>query len=297
MSLELFEEPQEENCEVEEQPDGYGEDSESESSVDESLNDMLAALKKRRMTSVSGGSSCFAKKKKKMLASPRGSGTNDRCLIGQGTTFVMPKGRPSSHSPPNNESTPSPLANVKATRSRSAPGRTSQTTPRRDSSLLGQRVLPNTPDLSRQQVLARTKAKNYLGDENRPPSIPHPPCSSSSNSAPSLPLPPTFLDQDGHLEDTGVISDNSKSSDEDYRGNSTSNDSSVTQALKNMTTVLNTLVKRVEDNASEIHALKTSIQTVNTLVPSSSSESSAKSCKRKIPSVVRVRLQFYVHKV
>ena len=59
----------------------------------------------------------------------------------------------------------------------------------------------------------------------------------------------------------------------------------VSQALKDMTSVLNKLVKQVESNSNEIHALKSTLQSCNT--PSSSSESSG-SRKRKIPAVVRV---------
>lgn len=67
--------------------------------------------------------------------------------------------------------------------------------------------------------------------------------------------------------------------------------SGLSQALKDMTSVLNKLVKRVESNSSEIHALKNTLQNGNT--PSSSSESSCGSKKPKIPAIVRVCIVIY----
>ena len=60
----------------------------------------------------------------------------------------------------------------------------------------------------------------------------------------------------------------------------------LSQALKDMTSVLNKLVKRVENNSNEIYALKNTLKSAST--PSSSSESSSGSRKRKIPAVVQV---------
>ena len=65
----------------------------------------------------------------------------------------------------------------------------------------------------------------------------------------------------------------------------------LSQALKDMTSVLNKLVKRVENNSNEIHALKNTLKSAST--PSSSSESSSGSRKRKIPAVVRVCENIY----
>ena len=71
--------------------------------------------------------------------------------------------------------------------------------------------------------------------------------------------------------------------------------SKLSQALKDMTNVLNVLVKRVENNSNEIHALKTTLQNSNT--PSSSSESSSGSRKQKVPAVVRVCDYVHAHDI
>ena len=60
----------------------------------------------------------------------------------------------------------------------------------------------------------------------------------------------------------------------------------LSKVLKDMTSVLNKLVKRVENNSNEIHALKSTLKSSST--PSSSNESSSGSGKRKIPAIVRV---------
>ena len=282
MSLDLFEQAEsdrEDDCELEnEQPDN-GDDSENESSGDESLNDMFVSLKRRKM-SASLSSSCFTKKNNVL---PAPLTTSEKRLVGKGTTFVRPKERLGSRSPAtgNHKSTPSPLANVKAARSHSAPGRNSRATPRRDSSLFGHRILSSSHDSSRQKNLVRTNPMAKR-DENQPPANASPPHANSSSigaDASSLPTPPASLD------DSEGSGDNIDNSDENVHDRLPSDDASVSQALKDMTTVLNTLVKRVEDNASEIHALKTSLQSP---VPSSSSESSSKSSKRKVPSIIRV---------
>ena len=280
MSLDLFEQAEsdrEDDCELEDrQPDNGNDDSENESSGDESLNDMFVSLKRRKM-SASRSSSCFTKKNKVL---PAPLTTSEKRSVGKGTTFVRPKERLGSRSPAtgNHKSTPSPLANVKAARSHSAPGRNSRATPRRDSSLLGHRILSSSHDSSRQKDLVRTNPMAKR-DENQPPANPSPPHANSSSIGVDASTPPASLDDS---EGTG---DNIDNSNEYVHDRLPSDDASVSQALKDMTTVLNTLVKRVEDNASEIHALKTSLQSP---VPSSSSESSSKSSKRKVPSIIRV---------
>ena len=63
-------------------------------------------------------------------------------------------------------------------------------------------------------------------------------------------------------------------------------ESEISQALKYMTSVLNQLVKRVENNSNEIHALKCTLKSGST--PSSSSELSSGSRECKIPAIVWV---------
>ncbi len=102
-----------------------------------------------------------------------------------------------------------------------------------------------------------------------------------------------------HNEETippRTIEDDSSesSSEEDYEGErqgrkptDSEEKNELSKALKDMTSVLNVLVQKVESNSNEIHALKTTLR--DSKSPSSSSDSSSGSRKKKIPAVVRVR--------
>jgi hypothetical protein len=132
--------------------------------------------------------------------------------------------------------------------------------------------------------------------------------SGSSSKAPlqeSLPFLPSTaaanslsLAPRDHNEETippRTIEDDSSesSSEEGYEGErqggkptDSEEKNELSKALKDMTSVLNVLVKKVESNSNEIHALKTTLRDSKT--PSSSSDSSSGSRKQKVPAVVRV---------
>ena len=107
------------------------------------------------------------------------------------------------------------------------------------------------------------------------PSLP-----STSSAGESDPL--SLASRDHSKPPRPLEDDNSEySSDEEEGASGKRTDSEekneLSQALKDMTSVLNVLVKRVENNSNKIHALKTTLQNNNT--PSSSSESSSGSRK------------------
>ena len=133
---------------------------------------------------------------------------------------------------------------------------------------------------------------------------------SASASKVHLPSPPSTASKTNLLSPAphevtippGTYSgdNSSESSEEGYEGEGIGRElvdpkerNDLSQALKDMTSVLNKLVKRVESNSNEIHALKNTLQTSTT--PSSSSESSSGSKKKKIPAIVRVCDNAHTH--
>lgn len=122
------------------------------------------------------------------------------------------------------------------------------------------------------------------------PSIPNPPSFSSRSDcngptrdrSSSISRTPSMEVEQSHIDVSIGSSD-----EDDSISASNGGTNQISQALKEMTNVLGTLVKRVERNATEIKALKKTLETSAT--PSSSNDSSS-SKKRQIPPVVRVCL-------
>lgn len=148
------------------------------------------------------------------------------------------------------------------------------------------------------QVCQPRSGKTYATNCN----IHHEASTSASTSLQNhLPSPPSITDP-GDIMSPSLCSrrtkppmtnsgDESSSSEENQdhetdKCNDPEKQSELSMVLKDMTSVLNKLVKRVENNSNEIHSLKSTLQSGST--PSSSSESSSGSGKRKIPAVVRV---------
>ena len=138
--------------------------------------------------------------------------------------------------------------------------------------------------------------------------------SSSVSLMPQLPSPPdpyAFLSPSRSRDDdrTQTDSEGESLSEEDNRDPEfmrqpsdpeQQKQSELSQALKNMTNVLNKLVKRVEDNSSEIHALKSSLHYGSREWPYWSCSRSCSNCREspqisnfsrsRSPSTVRVHL-------